>query len=132
VLNFRLMPGDSSDRVIAHVKEVVDDPRVAVRRFGGSNREPAAVSDANSAGFRVIGRTLRQVFPEALVAPALGPGGTDAKYFEPFTPNVYRFSPLRLKKEDLARLHGVNERSAVKDYTRSVQFYYHLIRHSAQ
>ena len=132
VVNFRIMPGDDIEGVIAHVGKIVDDRRVKVTRFGTSNGEPSPISDVNAAGYRIIERTLRQVFPEALVAPALGVGGTDSEHYTGLTPNVYRFSPLRLRPEDMKRLHGTNERTSIQDYAWGVRFYYQLISNSAQ
>ena len=132
VVHFRPLPGDSSERVIAHVAEVVNDPRVNVNRFGVSNSEPSAVSDVNAVGFQIIQRTLRQVFPEVLVAPGLTVGGTDSEHYAELSTNVYRFMPVRVRPEDVKRFHGVNERISVKDYAGSVKFYYHLVRNSAQ
>lgn len=132
IVNFRPLPGDSLERVVAHVGEVVNDPRVRVNRFGGSNNEASPVSSTNAAGFQIIQRTMRQVFPEALVAPALCVGGTDSEHYVKLTNNIYRFSPLRLRPEDMKRLHGINERTSVKDYAESVKFYYQLISNSAQ
>ena len=132
VVNFRLLPGDSIERVFSHVVEVINDPRVKVNKFGVSNSEPTAISDINALGFQIIQRTMRQVFPEALVAPALCVGGTDSDHYAKLSNNIYRFSPLRLRPEDMKRLHGVNERTSVKDYAESVKFYYQLISNSAQ
>jgi carboxypeptidase PM20D1 len=132
VVNFRPLPGDSIDRVVAHVDDVINDPRIKVNRFGDSNNEASAVSNVNAAGFEIIQRTLRQVFPEVLVAPGLCVGGTDSEHYEKLTNNIYRFSPLRLRPEDMKRLHGINERTSVKDYAESVKFYYQLITNSVQ
>ena len=132
IVNFRPLPGEGSERVIAHVAEVVDDPRVKVNRFGVSNSEPSAVSDINAAGFQVIQRTLRQVFPEVLVAPGLTVGGTDSEHYAALSSNVYRFMPFRVRPVDAKRFHGLNERISVKDYAGSVKFYYQLISNSAQ
>jgi len=132
VVHFRPLPGESSERVIAHVAEVVNDPRVKVNRFGVSNSEPSAVSDVNAAGFQIIQRTLRQVFPEVLIAPGLTVGGTDSEHYAALSSNVYRFMPFRVRPEDAKRFHGLNERISVKDYAGSVRFYYQLISNSAQ
>jgi carboxypeptidase PM20D1 len=132
VVNFRILPGDSSERVVAHVGEVVNDLRVKVNRFGASAREPSVVSNINAAGFQIIQRTIQHVFPEVLVAPALAIGATDAEHYSKLTNNIYRFSPLRLGPEDMKRFHGINERISIKDYAGGVKFYYHLISNSAQ
>ena len=131
-MNFRILPGGSSERVVAHVAEVVNDPRVKVNRFGVSNSEPSVVSDVNAAGFQIIQRTLRQVFPGVLVAPGLVVGGTDSEHYAALSSNVYRFMPFRVRPEDAKRFHGLNERISVKDYAGSVKFYYHLISNSEQ
>ena len=47
------------------------------------------------------------------------------------SPNVYRFLPVRLKGEDLARIHGTNERVGVESYGEAVRFYAQLIRNGA-
>ena len=132
IVNFRLLPGDSIESVLTHVSEVVNDARVKVNKFGVSNNEPTPISRIDTAGFQIIQRTMRQVFPEVLVAPGLCVGGTDSDHYQKLTNNIYRFSPIRLRPEDMKRLHGVNERTSVKDYVAGVKFYYQLIGNSAE
>jgi carboxypeptidase PM20D1 len=117
---------------MSHVSETVNDPRVKVTRFGAFASEPSFVSDINGAGFQIIQRTIRGLFPEVLVAPALVIGGTDSRHYAKLTNNIYRFSPQRLRPDDVKRVHGLNERISVEDYARCVKFYYHLIRGSQQ
>ena len=130
VVNFRILPGDTSDQVIAHVTSAVNDARVNVSRFGGSHVEASAVSNIHAPGFGMIQRTLRQLDPELRVAPGLVVAGTDAKHYAALSNNIYRFAPLRLRPEDMKRLHGLNERVSVKDYAAGVRFYYQLIKNS--
>ena len=42
--------------------------------------------------------------------------------------SIYRFSPVRVKPEDVARLHGTNERIAVANLGELVRFYHQLLR----
>lgn len=132
VVNFRILPGDSIERVLSHVRDVVNDRRVKVNRFGGFASEPSPVSSINSASFEIVQRTIRQVFPGVLVAPALVVAATDSRHYVKLTDNVYRFSPLRMRHEDLNRVHGTNERAAIVDHAGSVKFFFQLIRNSAQ
>jgi carboxypeptidase PM20D1 len=104
---------------------------VKVEKLEAASGEPSAISNVDAAGFLTIQRTLQQLFPEVLVAPALCLGGTDSKHYAKLSNAVYRFSPIRLRPEDMKRLHGVNERTSVKDYAGSVTFYYHLISNVA-
>lgn len=126
VVNFRILPGDSVDQVISRVREVIDDPQIAVRALG-KTFEPSPVSDTEAAAYAHLARTIRAIFPEAVVAPYLVPGATDARHYAPLAKNVYRFLPLPLTSEDLARFHGVNERIALDDYRRLIEFYTQLL-----
>jgi len=131
VVNFRILPGDSIAGVLAHVREVVDDPRVQVRTAGFGS-EPSPVSGTETAGFRAIRRSIRQTFPDAVVAPYLVVGATDARHFHGLSPHVYRFLPVRVTARDLERMHGTDERVAVADYAAAVRFYAQLLRNGAR
>ncbi|HEX2189257.1 MAG TPA: peptidase dimerization domain-containing protein, partial [Longimicrobiaceae bacterium] len=130
VVNFRVLPGDSVAGVLAHVRRVVDDPRVEARALGFAS-EPSPVSGTETEGFRTIQRTIRQTFPDAIVAPYLVVGATDARWFHGLSPDVYRFLPVRMNAEDLERMHGTDERVAVAGYGAAVRFYAQLLRNGA-
>jgi carboxypeptidase PM20D1 len=126
VINFRILPGDSVPGVVEHVRRAVDDPHVEVRLVGTAE-EPSTVSDPEAPFFRLLQRTIEQVFPEAVVAPYLTVGATDARHFRELTPNVYRFLPCRFGPADLTRMHGVDERVAVDDLFAAIRFYRALL-----
>jgi len=130
VVNFRILPGDSVAAVLEHVRKVIDDPRVKIAALGAL--EPAPVSDHESPAFTLLAKTIRQVFPKAVVAPALVVGGTDSRHYSAISNNIYRFVPVTLREEDLGRFHGINERVAVGDCLDAVRFYIQLLRNTAQ
>ncbi len=132
IVNFRILPGDSIEGVISHVREVVNDPRVKVNRFGIFASEPSPVSDTDVKGFQTVQRTIRELYLDVLVAPALIVSATDSRHYVRLTNNIYRFSPMHVRTEDLERIHGINERISVQDYVGCVRFYHQLIRNSAQ
>lgn len=133
LVNFRILPGETVDDVLAHATAVIDDPAVQVQiRPGSSARDPSAVSSADAAAFRHLQTTTRQVMgAEVVVAPYLVLAGTDGRQYEAVAENVYRFLPVPLGAEDLPRLHGADERIAVAAYADAVRFYYHLLRQMA-
>jgi carboxypeptidase PM20D1 len=112
--------------VLDHVKRTIDDPRITVRPLGPGS-EPSRVSPTDSLSFDWLDRTVRQVFPDTLVAPALVLGATDSRHYAGLTRNVYRFMPLLLRGDDLERIHGADERVGTKDYEQAVQFYIQFI-----
>lgn len=129
VVNFRILPGESSRSVIDHVSNTVNDPRVKIVP-AGTTIEPSSISDIHSPGFAKIQQTIRQLFPNVIVAPWLLVAATDSRHYAKLSNNVYRFVPLQLTRQDIPRLHGTDERISVADYERCVKFYIQLIRNS--
>ncbi|MBZ4420577.1 M20 family peptidase [Myxococcus sp. RHSTA-1-4] len=129
VVNFRTLPGDTVQGVLEHVRRVVDDPRVKVGTLGFIS-EASPVSRTDTEAWSVLQRSIRQVFPETLVAPYLMVGATDARHFAGLSDSVYRFMPLHLEREDLARLHGRDERVSIQGYAKAVRFYAQYLRNA--
>jgi len=131
VVNFRVLPGDTVQSVLDHVKDVVADPRVQSKAVEGSgSQDPSPVSDVAGPGYKSIEKTVRQIFPDAIVAPSLVLGATDSRYYQGIADAVYRFSPQRMKDEDRARFHGTNERVSVKNFGECVRFYAQLVKNT--
>lgn len=130
LVNFRLVPGDTPELVLRHVE------RVAERAVGGGriacrlepNANPAShVSDPESADFRLLARTVREIDPELVVAPGLSVVATDSRHYEGIARNAFRFLPLRFKSPDLKRIHGIDERLSTANYVEVVRFYVRLL-----
>ncbi|HTC24661.1 MAG TPA: M20/M25/M40 family metallo-hydrolase, partial [Gemmatimonadales bacterium] len=94
----------------------------------GEGTDPSPVSPADAAPFRALAVAVRQIHPDAVIAPYLVLGATDARYYASLTPNVYRFVPVHLTSSDLERLHGVDERVGLGDYVNAVRVYAQIIR----
>ena len=129
-VNFRLLPGDSSDAVVAHATDAVKNPAIRIEKRAGFS-EPSKVAATDAPGFQLINKTLRQLHPDVIVAPGLMIGATDSRWFDAVADNVYKFSPVRAKPEDLKRFHGTNERISTDNYVELIQFYHQLISNSA-
>jgi carboxypeptidase PM20D1 len=127
LVNFRLRPGDSVAGVLAHARNVVADDAISLSVEPGAS-EPSPVSPSAAPQFALLARTAREVFPGAIVAPALVLGATDARHYAALSENVYRFSPVRAGPSDLARFHGTNERISVSNYAEMIRFYHQLLK----
>jgi carboxypeptidase PM20D1 len=129
-VNFRLLPGDTVRGVVEHVRRAVGDERVGIEVLPQSS-EASPVASQTSDGYGLISRTVRELFPGVVVAPGLMIGGTDSRHMAGVAENVYRFSPVRARAEDLSRFHGTDERISVENYVEMIRFYETLIRHAA-
>ena len=126
-INFRILPGESSDDIMNRVKKVVDDERITISKLSGI-KEPAPVSPTNTWGFETIHRSIRQEFPETLVVPSLMLASSDSRHFSMVCKNIYRFAPYQFTRDDMARIHGRNERISKESYKSCIRFYYRLIK----
>ena len=131
IVNFRIMPGDTPDHVLAHVRSVVG-PDISVAPMEGSfAADPSSLSDTGSTAFTLIADTIQDVFPGVAVAPWILMGATDSRYFASISDNVYRFSPFSASPADMTRIHGTGERFPIADADRAVEFFHRLIRRAA-
>ncbi len=127
VVNFRIYPGDSSGGVIDHVRRTIADEGISIAPLPGLRGEPSPVSRIDSAGFETLHRTIRAVFPGAVVAPSVMLGASDSRHFAAVAKDTYRFFPWVLRPGDPKRIHGTDERIATADYLRGVRFYHALL-----
>jgi carboxypeptidase PM20D1 len=131
-VNFRILPGDRVEDVVAHVRRVVADDRVHIELSRRpAPRNPSGISPVASGGFPALQRTIHEVFPDAVVAPYLVLGGTDARHYQALSDGVYRFAPFVYTGDDRERVHGTGERIAVDSLPDAVRFYMRLIRNTA-
>lgn len=130
VVNFRILPGDTPASVQAHVQRVIADERITVQPLGVAF-EPSKLSSAQAEPFKLIERSAREVFPDAIVAPGLMLAASDARHFDAITEHSYRFMPIRFRSQDLARVHGTDERIGVEQLADMVRFYHRLLSQSA-
>lgn len=130
-VNFRVLPGDTLAGVETHLRKALGNDGIKIKPYPG-NAEPSPVSPTDSAGYLAVQKAVREVFQDAVVAPGLMTAATDSRHFSGLSDSVYRFSPYRVKSEDLPRFHGTNERLALSNYAEMIQFYTQLLRNTAQ
>ncbi len=121
-VNARVHPSDSVASVLAYVQALVSDLGVTVSLRDGAC-EPPPASPSSGLAWESLCRAIRVLEPGCVQAPSLVVGATDARHYVGLSEHVYRFVPMRLKPEDLPRIHGVNERIGVENLAELVRFY---------
>jgi carboxypeptidase PM20D1 len=129
-VNFRLIPGDTQASVTEHVRETIKNDRIAIKPFPG-NTDPPPVTTTSSPSYQMLNRTIREIFPDVIVAPGLMVAATDSRHYVGVTDKIFRFSPVRATGEDLKRFHGTNERLSVEGYADMIRFYRRLLENAA-
>ncbi|AMR26307.1 carboxypeptidase [Hymenobacter psoromatis] len=127
-VNFRLLPGDSVGAVVRRVREIINDPQIQLKMLG-EGRDASPVSGTDNAAFAALHRTIKSIFPTALVAPYVVVGATDARAYAALCPQAtYRFMPVLMDQAAIESLHGTNERLSPAAYLTLIRFYAALIR----
>lgn len=129
-INYRLLPGDSVELVVKELREqirqVITDKEFEIKPLPKAVNA-SKVSASDSAQYRLLSRTIREVFPKTIVAPGLMLGATDSLKFEELSDHIFKFSPVHANSEDLARFHGTNERISIDNYLDMIRFYHRFI-----
>ena len=125
-VNFRAMPGTTTDDIVRHIKRVVRNKQITVTVL--RKKEPSRFSPTDSRAFKVIERLCMQQNPDNIVTPFLVMGGTDACFYEPICENIYRFSPFVAPTALLLCTHATNERVPVECLRGGVEFFKSYIR----
>ena len=125
-VNIRLLPGDSFDEIMRHVKHVNKDLDLSYEVL--VREEASMVSPHDSKAFENLEKIILNVYPDVKVLPYLMAGGSDSRKYEGLSENILRFSCIRMKNEDLDSLHSTNERIHVDNLMGMIRFYNDLLR----
>ena len=120
-VNFRLLPGDTPETVMAYIEALVDDPQVAITfdKWDTFLGVPG-VSDHEGEGFKVIAEAVLSTYPEALVVPSLLTATTDTRHYDDLADNQYRFHGMLVSMGQAASIHGTNEYIDVLSYEKAI------------
>ena len=129
VVNFRIMPGETGQTVMAYVKDVIANDAIEITMLGGFADDPSSVSVSDNHNFDNLMGAIHRTTQNSrlIVAPYLVTGGTDAKHYTGLSDSIYRFAFNRFTPQTLERMHGINEQIAVRDYHDVVRFFRELI-----
>jgi acetylornithine deacetylase/succinyl-diaminopimelate desuccinylase-like protein len=131
-INFRTVPGTTTEELIHEIQGVINDPRVEVTPAPATmTRTPVSpdqqkAMDARTQMMRrvvespksgvlydVLVKQAKLTYPGAHVTPYLFQAGTDAYAWRSKGVPVYGIYPYPISAQDLERMHGNDERVAI-------------------
>jgi carboxypeptidase PM20D1 len=126
VINSRLMTGDSTDAVAAHLMEAAAPAgEVTIRKLKPS--EPSAISSHTSYTYGKLAALTLEFYPNAIVTPYLMVAASDSRKYTGLSDSVYRFTPMLISNEERATIHSTNESLSIENYGRMIAFYERFI-----
>ncbi|MBN2656384.1 MAG: M20/M25/M40 family metallo-hydrolase [Spirochaetales bacterium] len=128
IINLRILPGETVDSTVKRVSEILKHQPVTVENCSmNDSNDPVEESELYNEPYRLIESVIAGVFKGAVTAPYMMTGATDSKHYRHVCRNIYRFSPMSLKSEEIALIHSADERISRENYRKAIQFYMTLL-----
>ena len=129
IVNCRVNIGQSLADVKRHIEKVVG-PEYEVELLDVGKHEPTEMSNLDSFGWRMMQKTVAEVFPGGVSAPFPFVAGTDSKFYEGLSDCTFKFSPHITDAKYRAGMHNVNEYFKLSDIESDIRFYYRFMQNS--
>jgi carboxypeptidase PM20D1 len=127
LINFRLHPRDTSTEILEQARSAVRGVPGVTVEWVSPPREASPVSSTISDSYALIAGMARAAAGGAPAAPTLVLGGTDSRHYAEVAENIYRFTPALMTDEEIAGIHGVNEKLSVANVERMIRGYIQLM-----
>jgi acetylornithine deacetylase/succinyl-diaminopimelate desuccinylase-like protein len=112
-IDCRLLPETDANEFHRWLRERIADDRVKVETIESS--PPSGVAPLVSPFYQAIANAVNRHVPGAAVFPLLMAGATDGRYFRQRGYAAYGFGPLILDRQDISRVHGIDERISAEN-----------------
>lgn len=142
VVNTRLLPGTTTDQMIAEIKQAIGDPAIDVSLMTAMSQQEARElylmrtnapsSPVDTVLYAALERNAKQVWKDAVLVPTLFEAGTDASAWRDRNIPVYGIYPYPLDDDILSRMHGNDERIGVEAIKQGVDWIYNTLREVAK
>ncbi len=123
-LDCRIVPGVTRDGLERTILGLVDSDKI---RLDFEVFSAASESRIDTEMFSVLEKVLTANHPGSVTGPFMLPGGTDSRFLRAKGIPAYGFNPGVLSKEDIASIHGDNEKISIENISHGLQTMYHVV-----
>lgn len=125
-LNCRILQGETIDDVLDYLKKVANNSNFEFIYQKGKN--PSAISSTDCKAFDILKKSMKQVYNNLPITPYLVVGGTDSYFYEMVCDHIYRIGAFESNMEQIATLHGTNEKMRVDALEKGVNLFMNIIQ----
>lgn len=124
-VDIRLLPDSSPEEMRKRIEEAVGtDGKVEVLLSSGT----IAASPVDTELYRVLGKVFRESAPGSNVAPVVGVGTTDSRWFRARGIPAYGIMPFKVNYYDADSVHAADERIRSRFFAEGVQVMRRIVR----
>ncbi len=125
-MNLRLIGSETTESAKQYLTNVVNNPNIEISEYEGRN--PSIESTTSCEEWEILCQAVTDTWQQALVSPYLMMACSDSWHYCRITDRIYKFSAMKLSKEERGMIHGNNERVPVTTLVKTVEFYTKLIK----
>lgn len=122
----RILPSETQNKFYNKIRRLAGK-NVEVIPIGES-LERAYYSNYKTRYFEAIENEIRNSFGPIQVLPYMTTGATDLRYFRSLGVPAYGFFPIVLTKDEIMRMHGINERISLENIKQGYEGIKNIIR----
>ncbi len=124
-VDIRLLPGSSTDEMLAKVRSVVGQTASVDVILAG---EPTPETPASGELYDTLVRTFHAASPGSAVGPMVSPGTTDSRFFRARGIVAYGIAPFKVNYYDADGVHGNDEKIRTRFFGEGVGVMRRIVR----
>lgn len=123
-INYRLIPGETSEMIVKRIKKIINDDQIQVQITEVNEASTVSLCDEP---YHLIEKSIKETWPDVIPAPYLMIATSDSRRYHAISNHVYKFSPMDVSQEDLAKIHGFDEDISKENVINGIKFYLNLL-----
>ena len=126
IANLRISLNDSLEKCLKKIRKFARRYHLKVEVLK-EDKMPRVTSD-NSYQYLTIESTIKEIFNDVAVIPYITCSTTDSRVMNRLCSTCYRFVPFKVTKDQISRVHGLDENIDVDNLEKAISFYKKLIK----